>query len=74
VISDVLRPVKINLTALPGSPEYDAQLSLQRLLPRLRGVLSDLDLPSEAIEGFEDRLATHWPCLFALLRGLYGQC
>lgn len=73
MISDVLRPVKINLTALPGSPEYDAQLSLQRLLPRLRGVLSDLDLPSEAIEGFEDRLATHWPCLFALLRGLYGQ-
>lgn len=69
----VLRPNQHNIVASPGTPAYDAQLTLHRLLPRLREFWDSQQLDTETIDPFEARLEEHWPRLFRLLRGLYGQ-
>jgi amylosucrase/maltose alpha-D-glucosyltransferase/alpha-amylase len=48
--------------------EYELNLSLERVLPRVRAVLSDAD---QAV--FVPRLRQHFPALFGLLTELYGQ-
>ncbi len=60
------------VTAAPGTPAYDAQVSLKRLLPRLREQWDSAICDAEALDTFESRLEQNWPTLFHLLRGLYG--
>ncbi len=71
--SVVLRPLTKNITAAPGTAEYDSQLSLYRLLPRIRDYMEAEQVQPKAIDLFEERLSVQWPRLFGLLRGLYGQ-
>lgn len=68
----MLRPLQKNIVASPGTPAYEAQLSLYRLLPRLRALWEEKQLESELVEPFENRLNEQWPRLFRLLKGLYG--
>jgi len=69
----VLRGTEYQVTASPGSPQYDAQVSLKRLLPRLHQLWETEQPDAEVIESFEERLVQEWPRLFRLLRQLYGQ-
>ncbi|MGV3484806.1 MAG: alpha-amylase family glycosyl hydrolase [Planctomycetaceae bacterium] len=69
----MLRPLTKNITASPGTPAYDAQLSLYRLRPRLREYWETAAIDPLVAETFEQRLEEQWPRLFGLLRGLYGQ-
>jgi amylosucrase len=73
VIAFVLRPLSKNITAAPGTPAYDAQVTLYRLRPRLREFWETEQLDTEIIEAFEVRLEEEWPRLFSLLRQLYGK-
>lgn len=68
----VLRGTEYQVTATPGSPQYDAQISLRRLLPRLRQLWESEQTDPEVSEPFEERLLRYWPGLFDLLRQLYG--
>lgn len=68
----MLRPLQKNIVASPGTPAYEAQLSLYRLLPRLRTLWEENQIESELVEAFENRLNEQWPRLFRLLKGLYG--
>ncbi len=52
--------------------DYDAQLSLQRLWPRLQSLWDALNTEDAIRREFEERLVVHWPSLFQLLRTLYG--
>ncbi len=61
----------MNNDGLGGDIAFEAQLSLQRILPRLESVWqaeSDDQLRHE----FLNRLQSYWPDLFALLFQLYG--
>ena len=55
-----------------GSPDYDQQLTLKRLLPRLQSIWEENAPREEDIDAFESRLLLNWPRLFELLRRLYG--
>ncbi len=68
----MLRPLQHNITASPGTPEYDAQLSLHRLLPKLHAFWDEHQVEASVFEPFETRLDEQWPRLFGLLRSLYG--
>lgn len=68
----MLRGTEYQVTATPGSPQYDAQISLRRLLPRLRQLWETEQTDPEVSEPFEERLLRYWPGLFDLLRQLYG--
>lgn len=68
----MLRLLQKNIVASPGTPAYEAQLSLYRLLPRLRTLWEENQIESELVEAFENRLNEQWPRLFRLLKGLYG--
>lgn len=52
---------------------WEAELSRQRLLPRLESVWSEAGAGRDAIHAFEVRLEEHWPRLFTELYGLYGR-
>ena len=52
--------------------DFEAELSLRRLKPRLAALWQALDCNSDAVRHFEHRLAKHWPHLFQLLFELYG--
>jgi amylosucrase len=52
--------------------DYDAELSLQRLWPRLQAHWDALDTEVTIRREFEGRLYAYWPKLFQLLRTLYG--
>lgn len=69
----MLRGPDYQVTASPGTPQYDAQISLKRLLPRLHQLWESEQPDAEVIESFEERLVQEWPRLFRLLRHLYGQ-
>lgn len=69
----MLRGPDYSVTAPAGSPQYDAQVSLRRLLPRLRQLWETEQAETEISESFEERLVEQWPRLFRLLRQLYGQ-
>jgi len=69
---EVLRVPDFQITAATGSPQYDAQVSLKRLLPRLRQLWESEQTELELIESFEERMVREWPRLFRLLRQLYG--
>lgn len=68
----MLRGPEYQVTASPGSPQYDAQISLKRLLPRLHHLWETEQADVDVIESFEERLGQQWPRLFHLLRQLYG--
>ena len=51
---------------------FEAQLTLQRLQPRLAPFWEQTDESADAIEQFNERLNEHWPRLFGLLFELYG--
>lgn len=55
-----------------GSKEYEQQLTLKRLLPKLQPIWEREDAKDSDVEVFESRLIKHWPALFSLLRRLYG--
>lgn len=56
----------------PSDLRFEAELSLQRLRPRLKAVWAET-APSQAdIHRFESRLPHEWPRLFSLLYQLYG--
>ncbi|QDS96727.1 Amylosucrase [Roseimaritima multifibrata] len=57
----------------PGSLAFEAQLTLQRLLPRLDAVWEKTKTSERVRHDFEVRLHDHWQSLFELLRELYGQ-
>jgi amylosucrase len=52
--------------------DYEAELSLRRLAPRLAAHWETLGTDPHAIQEFEERLQQHWPKLFRLLLELYG--
>ncbi|XZE18110.1 alpha-amylase family glycosyl hydrolase [Pirellulaceae bacterium SH449] len=56
-----------------GSQEYEQQLTLKRLLPKLQSIWEREEAKDSDIEAFESRLIEHWPALFKLLRKLYGE-
>ncbi|MEX0818748.1 MAG: alpha-amylase family glycosyl hydrolase, partial [Pirellulaceae bacterium] len=53
--------------------DYEAELSLRRLRPRLDAEWERSQTPAEAIDRFESRLTHYWPTLFKRLFELYGQ-
>ena len=55
-----------------GDLSFEAELSLQRLQPRLNQFWEFHDLPDASISDFDKRLSQHWPRLFGLLLELYG--
>lgn len=69
----MLRGPDYPITAAFGTPQYDAQLTLRRLLPRLQQLWECEQADDEVIESFDERLVRYWPRLFSLLRQLYGQ-
>ena len=70
--AEVLRGPDFQVTAPVGSPGYDAQISLRRLLPKLQQLWETEQVDADVIESFEERLTRQWPRLFRLLRKLYG--
>ena len=61
----------MNSDSLGGDISFEAQLTLQRILPRIESVWeSENDGPLR--HEFLNRLRMHWPELFALLIELYG--
>ena len=50
---------------------FHADVTLERLRPRLAAVWKDMKVSAAKKEAFESRLREHWPALFALLYGLY---
>ncbi len=69
----VLQRPEFAVTAAPGSPLYDAQLTLKRLWPRLQADWQARDVPPAFADDFCERLVQYWPRLFHLMRALYGQ-
>ncbi len=63
---------KSNDTLPPNDLDFEAELSLRRLKPRLAALWQTLDCGSDAVRHFEHRLAQNWPHLFRLLFELYG--
>ena len=55
-----------------GDLLFEAELSLQRLRPRLTQYWEANDLSESCIADFDKRLSQHWPRLFGLLLELYG--
>jgi amylosucrase len=53
--------------------DFESELTLQRLLPRLQIVWSEKRASKDIVRPFEARLKEHWPQLFKLLFQLYGQ-
>ena len=51
---------------------FEAQLTLQRIQPRLAPFWERTDESADSIEQFNTRLNEHWPRLFGLLFELYG--
>ncbi|WP_153559059.1 amylosucrase [Roseimaritima sediminicola] len=58
--------------AAPGSVQFEAELSLKRLLPRIEPVWQAEHVDDRLQHEFETRLEEHWLPLFVLLRQLYG--
>ncbi len=56
----------------PVDLNFESELSLSRLLPRLESVWAEAGLPCELAARFETRLKSEWPKLFPLLFQLYG--
>jgi amylosucrase len=56
-----------------GDMAFEADLTLQRLLPRLDAVWQKSDIADSARHEFETRLEQQWPTLFDLLSRLYGR-
>ena len=52
---------------------FEAELSLQRLLPRLQDFWQKEQTPEPRVREFETRLHEYWPRLFGHLFELYGQ-
>jgi amylosucrase len=52
--------------------DFEAELSLQRLWPRLQAWWEELQAPPAVRHEFEDRLLLHWSGVFRLLLDLYG--
>src|SRR5690606_18375362 len=52
--------------------DYEAQLSLKRLWPRLQAYWESLETEESVRCEFEERLIEHWPRVFRLLLSLYG--
>ncbi len=69
----VLQRPEFAVTASPGSPLYDAQLTLKRLWPRLQADWEARQVPPAVADDFCERLVQYWPRLFHLMRSLYGQ-
>lgn len=61
----------LNNDGLGGDIAFEAQLSLQRILPRLESVWQS-ETDDQLRHEFLNRLHLHWPDLFALLIQLYG--
>jgi amylosucrase len=61
-----------NSNGLSGDAAFEAELTLQRLLPRLDTVWRTTATDETAQHEFEARLEQHWPGLFSLLLRLYG--
>ena len=55
-----------------GDVLFEAELTLQRLQPRLTQFWDNHDLSKSCIADFDKRLSQHWPRLFGLLLELYG--
>jgi amylosucrase len=68
----VLRGENYPITARFGTKEYESQLTLRRVLPRLTALWEEAEVSAESLESFEHRLELQWPRLFGLLRRLYG--
>jgi amylosucrase len=68
----VLRSSDYPVTARLGTSEYDSQVTLRRLLPRLNSIWEQAGTDPDTLDVFEQRLEAQWPRLFRLLRGLYG--
>lgn len=51
---------------------FEAELTLQRLQPQLDLFWGQCQEPADQVAIFNERLASHWPRLFGLLLGLYG--
>lgn len=73
MIFGVLRVSNYSVSAPAGSPQYDAQVSLKRLLPRLVQFWETEGVEADVSDPFEEQLVQQWPRLFRLLRQLYGQ-
>ena len=56
----------------PADLKFEAELTLQRLLPRLENVWKEIDPGHEVIRRFETRLEYIWPKIFGYLFELYG--
>src|SRR6056297_890009 len=57
---------------VPSDIEFESELSLQRLLPRIDSVWQTHQVSDQIRHEFELRLEEHWLPLFVLLRKLYG--
>jgi amylosucrase len=68
------RPGQTNNGAVgaSGGLRFEAELSLERLLPRLQACWDEEHVPLELRHEFEIRLHQHWNDLFSLLYDLYG--
>lgn len=55
-----------------SDPQYEADISLQRLLPSLHDHWDSLDTPQAIRDEFEERLREYWAKLFFLMLDLYG--
>lgn len=56
----------------PADLAFEAELTLQRLKPRLHAFWETTSEPADGIERFDHRLREIWPRLFRLLYQLYG--
>ncbi len=56
----------------PSDLDFEAELSLTRLSPRLDAVWAETAAAHDVIHRFEHRLGHEWPKLFGLLFQLYG--
>lgn len=56
----------------PVDLDFEAELSLQRLQPRLDSVWQEIDPSPEVVRRFESRLEHEWSRIFPLLFELYG--
>lgn len=52
--------------------DFEAELTLKRLLPRILAVCPETPVSSSGVQQFQRRLHENWPTLFRLLYQLYG--
>ncbi|MGB7344189.1 MAG: alpha-amylase family glycosyl hydrolase [Pirellulaceae bacterium] len=67
------RPLNNGAVGAKSPIQFKAELSLQRLMPRLDEVWESEPADQKLQHDFEVRLAQHWPELFELLYELYGE-